>query len=58
MPLRHQSRVEKGKELEGKVKDRCTGTKSKLLLYLPAPRQRQYSHCRKRAGTSTGKETR
>lgn len=44
VPLRHQSRAEEKKKLEGKVKDCYSGVKSKLLLYLSAPRQRQYSH--------------
>lgn len=39
VPLRHQSRAREKRGLEGKAKDRCSGIKSKLLLYLPAPRQ-------------------
>lgn len=43
VPLRHQSTAEKEWELEGKVKDYCSGIKSKVLLYLPASRQKQHS---------------
>lgn len=37
VPLRHQSRAEEKTGLEGNVKDRCSGIKSKLLPHLPAP---------------------
>lgn len=32
VPLRHQSKAEEKRGLEGKVKDCCSGIKSKLLL--------------------------